>query len=230
MKSGTLTYKILDKSILVFNKQDNGNIRIHCHYIINGGETLLMAVNSLLIQDDNYSKHFDTVEVVWTHCKHTISPDEWIANASVVNLFHKLLQPDRHEKLAFQAINNSGISIVFTIDKRVEEAFRDSFPNVVHTHDLAKVIKTQSKVIEEEVGICLDNGLLYISGYKYGKLQFANSFVVHSATDILYYILLAYRFSGLDPHRHKLLIQSGIMSDSQAGRLLDTYLGSIRYL
>lgn len=151
---------------------------------------------------------------------------------------------DKHEA-AFLSFNLSGViskglsntlrgnrlSIVFDVSEDVYEFFARSLLNPMFVHHLSPLLtmwqKRSGLSIPKQMYVYLHRSMMDVVCYDQGTLLFTNTFSFQDSTDIIYFILYAWRQNGLDQKTDELLIYGLAELKNEVMRLLSPFINKL---
>ncbi|MDX2189014.1 MAG: DUF3822 family protein [Bacteroidota bacterium] len=213
----------------------------------------------LLIEDYNFSKHFNIEELIQTleflyDDHHVLQAGFWkTVRLSIKNLKFSLVpyalfdEKSMHNYLAINTTFTEGDGIyyfkhgsndavnVFAAESKLIEWFKRKYPqkNVELLHHTSLMIEgalnNQQSKSEKQVYINVENKFFTIIVKKKGSLEFCNNFAYQTPNDFLYFVLFVYDQLGLNPENVPLILAGNISKNSELYLRLYKYIRMIQF-
>ena len=127
-----------------------------------------------------------------------------------------------------------GIKPVYRLETSLAEVLKIRFPNIqifsAATPFLAGSNHSIPKGASDCAFACFQKESFQLALFSKGELLFYNNFKCSSASDVLYFILLAYEQNGFDPNHIPLLLTGHVVADSEIYKLLYRYIAEMKFL
>ncbi|MEO1261517.1 MAG: DUF3822 family protein [Bacteroidota bacterium] len=123
---------------------------------------------------------------------------------------------------------------VYPLTKDLTTVLDDRFPNnrvfSAATPFLAGTYHSIPEGVDEAAFACFQKNSFQLALFSNGELLFYNNFKCKSASDVLYFILLAFEQNSLDPNRTPLFLTGHVVTDSEIYKLLYRYIAELKFL
>lgn len=230
------------------NPSDNRDLYLYCHpsfnaffvYDKNAGEWIVSSYESNYEPKDLdianlktwlsrnmaiFNTRFENVIAAIDTDRQVLVPQSFNdeQKAAVIQEFQNK-NNDKSEITLTQNLGNE--SIVYQFDKEVFEVLNSHFDFCSFIHGDTGLIRFSEKKENEIIAQIFGNHLS-IAYTSSGKLQYYNRFECKHPNDFLYFILLAYKTTGLNPQQDSLLIGGLIESASPLYEEIRNYIENI---
>lgn len=184
-------------------------------------------LKDLFFENDFFNYSYAAIHVLYVSPRYTLMPN--------------VVLKDKEEE-AFLSFNLSGIpqkgvrntvggeelTVVFDIPEEIYEFCARSLLNPTFVHHLVPLLtvwqKRSAQSIPRHMYVYIHGADLDIVCYDQGRLLFANSFTFQDTTDIIYFILYAWRQNGLDQKKDLLLLDAPQLLKSELHQMLSSFI------
>ncbi len=153
-------------------------------------------------------------------------------NADQLPAYFQLLLPPGDWEYHYEALPTLDCFLVYALEKNTAGLLRRNFPATIITHLAAPLIQKTLEIIspdEQLILVNLRNEVAQIVAFERGNLLYYNTFSYDKASDLLYFVLLAFEQCRLNPEHIPLLLAGTVLQDSEIYKLLFRYVRNIRF-
>ncbi|MCM1312232.1 MAG: DUF3822 family protein [Bacteroides sp.] len=166
--------------------------------------TISLAANlkEALTHEPILKEEYQRVNILISTPHFTVVPIDVFKTEDVNEIYNYNFPKDKPQRVSYNILRRSGISIVFGIERNVYQLILDDFPR-------ARFYASASTLIEffSERSLLGSNRKMYaylheqeltLYAFEQGKLLFVNTFSINGITDCQYYIMNVWQQLGLD--------------------------------
>lgn len=148
--------------------------------------------------------------------------------------FRELTDKEPTLQILTDHLDETGALVVYPADTTLMTKVKKQFPTGRFYCQTTPLLLGFSRMMLELGDVScffahFSDSTLHLALFEKQYLQFYNTFACASASDVLYYTLLAYNQFNLDPSRIPLRLSGQILEDSDIFRMLCRYIASIRF-
>lgn len=220
----SLVYSIYDSEdnkLLVLKNvpHDNGQIK---------------GLKEILDKEDLLKPNYDKVRIVYFGPNASLVPSRlYNENESAVYL-SELISGPIEETIQVDDLGSLKMKIVYQVENQLLKTVKAKFPVFqlyhISTPFLLGCLKTLPQLSKESAFACFDNESFQLALFSHGELLLYNSYACKSASDVLYFVLLAYEQYGFDPNVNPLFLAGHIVNDSDIYKILYRYIADLNFL
>lgn len=147
--------------------------------------------------------------------------------------YFQLLLPQGDFEYGYEALPNLDCYLVYALDKRVGDLLLKYLPAQNITHLASPVLQKALDVVTiDATGLLVNlrNEVAQVMAFERGNLLFYNAFSFDKASDLLYFVLLAYDQCRLSPDRIPLWLAGEALPDSEIYKQLYRYVRHVRFV
>lgn len=126
------------------------------------------------------------------------------------------------------------LRVVCKLNEAVTDVVKARFSNVrifnAATPFLIGSHRSIPEGVEETAFACFREKSFQLALFRQGGLLFYNRFEYQAASDVLYFLLLAYEQHGLDPDHVPLFLSGHLLKDSEIYKILYRYVADVSFL
>ncbi|MBK9336980.1 MAG: DUF3822 family protein [Lewinellaceae bacterium] len=165
------------------------------------------------------------------HPNTTLVPRRLFQHGDLSDYFHLLLPPGAYD-YAYEELPEFDAYLVLATEKSQADLFATLFPQTRQRHlaaPLLRHVRERAGIAEHTVFLNLRHQMAQIIVLERQNLLFYNTFRFTTATDLLYYVLLAYDQFRLSPEEAPLTVAGNILRDSELYRALFRFVREVRF-
>jgi len=176
------------------------------------------VLKQILLQEKYLQLPYAEVSICYSSPKFTIVPQEVFNKHQLDAYLTQVTRISKQEAVSVCRLAVQDANIVYSIDKIVLDIAKSYFPGAKHMHVIAPLLTHAYQYTTGQRGykvfVHTGIGIMGIFLFKWGDLQFANTFSYETENDFLYYVLLIYEEFGLDTEKIPLLWTGRIQKKS----------------
>lgn len=165
------------------------------------------------------------------HPNTTLVPRRLFQHGDLSGYFNLLLRPSDYV-YSYEELPDFNAYLLSATDKSLAKLFADIFPQARPQHlasPMLRYIRSLAGISEHTVFVNLRHSMAQIAVFERQNLLYYNSVSFITATDLLYFVLLAYDQFRLDPQNTPLTVAGTILKDSELYRMLYRFVREIRF-
>lgn len=155
-------------------------------------------------------------------------------NESEAKTYLDELSSNENVKVSNDELKGLSAHVVYQLDDDMSKVLKRKFPTARIYSSMTPFLMGSSKLLPQEqehaIFAHFYNDLLHLAVFEKGNLTFCNAFSYTSASDVLYYILLAYEQFKLDPQKVQLFLSGKVVKDSEIYKMLYRYIAEIDFV
>lgn len=229
---------LLGMDSLVYSIYDNENNKLLVLKSVSfsSGQTASQsnALKEIFDKEDFLQSSYSKVRVVHFSQNASLVPSRlYNENESEVYL-SELISGPIEESVQVDDLDSLKMKIVYQVEnqllKTVNAKFTDFQLFHISTPFLLGCLKTFPELTKESAFACFENESFQLALFSQGELLLYNSYECKSASDVLYFVLLAYEQYGFDPNVNPLYLAGQIVTDSDIFKILYRYIADLNFL
>lgn len=195
---------------------------------------LSRELNAVFTREELLSYLYRRVKILLPDQPSVIVPSRLYNELEKATYFKELT--DRESNLQIQTDDLDGIDarVVYPADPTLMSMIKKQFPTArFYCQTTPLLLGFKNMVESSEAHTFFAHfvaGTLHLALFEKQSLQFYNTYPCSSASDVLYFTLLAYNQFSLDPARIPLRLSGQILEDSEIFRMLSRYVANLRFL
>lgn len=174
------------------------------------------------------------VKIALPHTPATLVPSRLYNDAGKTSYLEELIQMDESGSVEVDEISDLAMRVVYPSINSLVSVLKKQFPTGRYYSPVTPFLRGCKTMLAEDAGHTVFahfwNSGLYVSVFEKNSLHFFNAFSITSASDALYYILLAFNQFKLDPNEVTLHLSGQVVRDSEIYKMLYRYIAQIQFL
>lgn len=166
-------------------------------------------------------------------CAHSTLVPRRLFSEETLSQYFKLLLRDKDERaFGFEKLEAFDCYLVWSAESALLELHKQYFSLENTRHLAATLLRAYAQLSPEEgyaVFANLRNHKVQIGVFERRNLVFFNAFEFSKPSDLLYFVLLAYKQFDLDPLAVPLTLSGTLLEDSEIFKLLSRYISPLRF-
>lgn len=187
-----------------------------------------------LLAEEVFQYAYKRVNVVCADARFAFFPEGFLPDdeAHYPLFFYSNCRQGEDERVLCNEWERGNVKILFAIGRPVWELLSHACPEV-HVYSSATLLleyfgSKSSWGNTRKMYACIEDGFLYVFCFDRGHFLFGNSFSVHGAADVLYYLLYVWKQQGYAQERDELHVAGSLASFS--GDMLDELRVFVRHV
>jgi uncharacterized protein DUF3822 len=195
---------------------------------------LAAALKGVFEKDELLNILYRRVKIALPHTPAALVPNRLYNPAEKTTYLEELTQVDDPGSIEVDELPELAARVVYPSANGLVSLLKRQFPTGRYYSPATPFLRGCNTMLAEGAGHSVfahfwNNGL-YVSVFEKDSLHFFNAFSIASASDALYYILLAFNQFKLDPNDVPLHLSGQIVQDSEIFKMLYRYITRIRFL
>jgi hypothetical protein len=188
-----------------------------------------------VFQSDKFlHQAFSGVRLGLADGKNTLIPNRLYQEAEKGAYLQQVTELRPEDKVEVDVLPQLGVCNVYVVEKEVEAFARRAFPACRLAHQITALLPAlRSLAVQQEgpaVFAHLKAGQFHLFVFEGGDLLLANTFPYKNAKDFIYYVLMAFQQTGLNPEQQKLYFSGRLLKDSEIYKEAYRYIRQIEFL
>lgn len=193
-----------------------------------------IALKEILEKEDLLQPKYGKIRITYTSPNASLVPSRLFnENESEVYL-SELISGPIEDSVQVDDLDSLKMKIVYQVENQLLETVKAKFPAFqlfhISTPFLLGCLKTFPGLSKESAFACFNNESFQLALFNQGELLLYNSYACKSASDVLYFVLLAYEQYGFDPNTNPLYLAGHIVNDSDIYKILYRYIADLNFL
>lgn len=189
------------------------------------------AIRTVFGSEQMFSYPFGELHCAFFNLNATLVPQRLFDPADLPAYFKILLRPAEYEYRADE-LPELGCHLVYALEPVVVRMCEQYFPAAKTMHLALPLLKNWQRSTargDYEVCVNLRNQVVQVAVFDRQNLLFYNASQFSKASDLLYFVLLAFDQFRLNPEEIPLTVSGHLLEDSDAFRLLHRYVRTVRF-
>ncbi len=194
-------------------------------------EQVEREVRSILKQEVIFQMPFGQKFVALSHPNVTLIPRRLFQHGKLPEYFQLVIKPGEYQ-YTYEELPEFDAYLVCATEKGQAGLISEFFPDARIRHLAAPILRYIRKlaaVSEHTVFVNLRAKVAQIVVLERQNLLFFNTYQFSTASDLLYYVLLAYDQFRLDPKQTPLTVAGNILKDSELFRMVYRFVREVRF-
>lgn len=194
-------------------------------------EQVEREVRGLLKQETIFRLPFGQNFVAVSHPFVTLIPRRLFQHGKLPEYFQLVIKPGEYQ-YTYEELPEFDAYLVCATEKGQARLFTEFFPDARIRHLAAPILRYIRKlaaVSEHTIFVNLRAQVAQIVVLERQNLLFFNTYQFSTATDLLYYVLLAYDQFRLNPQHTPLTLAGNILKDSELFRMVYRFVREVRF-
>ena len=184
-------------------------------------------LKDLFFENDFFNYPFAAIHVLYLSSRYTLVPNVVLKDKEE-EAFLSFTLSGSTQKGIRNAVRGEEMTVVFDMPEDIYEFCARSLLNPTFVHHLVPFLsvwkKRSAQSIPKHMYVYIHGADLDIICYDQGRLLFANSFPFQDTTDIIYFILYAWRQNGMDQKKDLLLLDAPKLLRSELQQILSSFI------
>jgi hypothetical protein len=201
---------------------------------VNSADEVAAYFSAIIQKDDLLQLKYKSVSHIYIGSASTLIPAAYF-DASHISRYYKLnFSSSDHCAIMYNVLDSGNIFNVFSYPETLQAAVNTHFPQSKLFHHssafLENIIKESAHLVKPRCFVYLYKGILNIAIADHKKLQFYNTFIINSVSDVIYYITSVYDQFQMSPKHSELFISSDTDEHDEIFEQLYKYYNGIRFI
>lgn len=221
-----------DYAFCEYNSKNNKLLFAATHHIDSNSiekpeEQLIRGLNLFQLSKKNYNN----VLVNYHHSDFTICPDPFYNSNNAKEILEFNIGTVGHQIIKTNDINNH-IKIIYSVDESTSNLIDSVFPQHQSKHSLCVLGQLQlnsEDLLNDEVVLYFKEDTISVVIKNKQTLLLANTYLIKSPEDVLYYLLFALEQYELNPLFVKIVLTGNINTASPLANSIKKYIKHVRF-
>lgn len=190
-----------------------------------------MQIRQALNTENTLRLPFERANLALFNTHATLVPRRFFDPGQLPDYFKLLLRPG-HFSYAYEELSGGESFLVHALEPSVLSLCEHFFPSARPTHLAARMLAAwqyQARSDHADVFAHFRPRHVMVAGFDRGQLLFYNAFPFTAASDVLYFLLLAYEQMRLKPANVPLTMSGHLLRDSEIYKMLQRGFGDLRF-
>jgi hypothetical protein len=190
-------------------------------------KTFLSWLKDVFFENEFLGYTYASVRVLYVSAHYTLVPED-VIKGKCESAFLSFNFSATTSKGLSNALRGNKLSVIFDVPEDIYEFCARSLLNPLFVHHLSPLLtmwqKRSGLSIPKQMYVYLHRTMMDVVCYDQGTLLFSNTFTFQDSTDIIYFILYAWRQTGLDQKTDELLFYAPADLQNEILRLLSPFI------
>lgn len=191
-------------------------------------------LDDAISKEDVLNPVYNQVKIAFLDSATSLVPSRLYNDEEKNTYIDELTMEEEAGEIYADEVSTLNIKSVYALDKTIAEVLNNRFPNIRIFSAATPFLEGCKKAIPENMNeaafTCFQKDTFQLALFSNGDLLFYNNFKCSSASDVLYYVLLAYEQNGFDPNKIPLFLTGHVVNDSEIYKLLYRYIAELHFL
>jgi len=192
------------------------------------------ALEGVFEKDDLLNILYRRVKIALPDTPAALVPNRLFNPDEKTTYLEELTKVDKSGTIEVDELSDLALRVVYPSHNGLVSLLKKQFPTGRYYSPATPFLRGCKSMLKDETEHAVFAHFwrkgLYVSVFEKDSLHFFNAFSIASASDALYYILLAFNQFKLDPNEVPLHLSGQVVQDSEIYKMLYRYVAHVRFL